>query len=113
MKEICEKGNDQFYLRKDPERLVWCFERAERELNKPTPDPLLAQIEKMMERVTQWQGSATELAAQLDETINPNTLARRLNILAGQLLNEYAIRYENTHSRSGSRITLTKMLADE
>ena len=108
-----DQPDQRLYLQKDPKRLVWCFERAERELNKPTPDPLLAQIEKMMERVTQWQGSATELAAQLDETINPNTLARRLNILAGQLANEYAIRYENTHGRSGSRITLTKLSVDE
>ena len=37
----------------------------------------------------------------------PNALAKRLNVNAAKLLNDYQIRYTNAHTKTGSRITLT------
>lgn len=106
-----DQPDQRLYLRKDEERLVWCFEKAERELRKEKPDSLLEAIAALV-TVEQplWQGSATELSAALTMSINANTLTKRLNVLAGKLQIDYDISYENTHGRSGSRITLRKAL---
>jgi len=106
-----DQPDQRLYLRKDEERLVWCFEKAERELRKEKPDSLLEAIAALV-TVEQplWQGSATELSAALTMSINANTLTKRLNVLAGKLQIDYDISYENTHGRSGSRITLRKAM---
>lgn len=55
-----------------------------------------------------WNGSATELLALLGEDIQPNILTRRLNIKAGELLNEHGIAYTVKRTRNGSSISLTR-----
>lgn len=55
-----------------------------------------------------WNGSATELVALLDEDMQPNILTRRLNVKAGELLNEYSIEYTVKRTRSGSFISLAR-----
>lgn len=55
-----------------------------------------------------WNGSATELVALLGEDIQPNILTRRLNVKAGELLNEYSIEYTVKRTRSGSFISLAR-----
>jgi hypothetical protein len=54
-----------------------------------------------------WSGSPTDLVAMLNLDIQPNTLTKRLNVTAGRLLNEHGIRYENSRSHAGRKITLT------
>jgi hypothetical protein len=39
--------------------------------------------------------------------IQPNALTKKLNVLAWRLLQEFSVKYENGHSRSGSNIRLT------
>jgi hypothetical protein len=53
-----------------------------------------------------WSGTATELVTALDVDLKPNTLTMRLNVNAGRLLNEHGIRYENSRSHAGRKITL-------
>lgn len=104
-----DQPDQRLYLRKDAERLVWCFEKAERELHKAKPDPLLEAIAAVVtEAHPLWQGSATELSRTLDTPINANTLTKKLNVLAGKLMIDYNITYENIHGRSGSQITLRR-----
>ena len=50
-------------------------------------------------------GADTTLGVDL----KPNTLTMRLNVNAGRLLNEYGIRYENSRSHAGRKITLALM----
>ena len=105
-------GRDQpdqcLHLVRDEETLQWNFDHADTELYKEPPDPLLEKVAALVtvERPT-WQGSATELISATGCEIQPNALAKRLNVNAAKLLNEYQIRYTNAHTKTGSRITLT------
>lgn len=104
-------GRDQpdqcLHLVRDEETLQWNFGHADTELYKEPPDPLLERVAALVtdERPT-WQGSATELIAELGLELKPNALAKRLNVNATKLLNEYQIRYTNAHTKTGSLITL-------
>ena len=105
-------GRDQpdqcLHLVRDEETLQWNFDHADTELYKELPDPLLEKVAALVtdERPV-WQGSATELIAATGCEIQPNALAKRLNVNAAKLLNDYQIRYTNSHTKTGSRITLT------
>ena len=55
-----------------------------------------------------WSGSATELVELLQEDIQPNILTRRLNVKAGELLNEHGIEYTVKRTRNGSSISLAR-----
>lgn len=105
-----DQPDQRLYLRKDEERLVWCLVKAERELHKEPPDPLLEEIASLItaDRPV-WHGSASELSNMLSLTVNPNSLTKKLNVRAGKLLIDYSIQYENTHGRSGSQITLQRV----
>ena len=104
-----DQPDQRLYLTKDEERLVWCFDKAERELWKEQPDPLLLSIANLVtEEAPQWQGSATELTVALSIEMNANTLTKKLNVRAGKLFNDHGIQYQNAHGRSGSRITLKR-----
>ena len=104
-------GRDQqeqrLYLIKDRERLVWELERTETELWVEPPDPVLEAIAAFVttDKLT-WSGTATELVTALGVDLKPNTLTMRLNVNAGRLLNEHGIRYENSRSHAGRKITL-------
>jgi len=103
-----DQPDQKIYLVRDEERLIWCFDHADRELWKEPPDPLLEAIAKMLTAENpMWQGSATELIALLGVDIQPNTLTKKLNVKAGKLWNDFNIEYKNEHTRSGSRISLT------
>ncbi len=105
-----DQPDQRLYLRKDEERLVWCLVKAERELRKEQPDPLLEEIASLITADRpEWHGSASELSCILTLPVNANTLAKKLNVRAGKLLNDYSIQYENTHGRSGSQITLRRV----
>lgn len=105
-----DQPDQRLYLRKDEERLVWCLVKAERELHKEPPDPLLEEIASLItaDRPV-WHGSASELSNMLSLTVNPNSLTKKLNVRAGKLLIDYSIQYENTHGRSGSQIILRRV----
>ena len=105
-------GRDQpdqcIHLMRDEETLQWNFDHADTELYREPPDTLLEKVAALVtdERPT-WQGSATELIADTGCEIQPNALAKRLNVNAAKLLCDYQIRYTNAHTKTGSRITLT------
>ena len=107
-------GRDQqeqrLYLTKDKERLVWELDRTETELWVEPPDPVLEAIAAFVttDKPT-WSGTATELVTALGVDLKPNTLTMRLNVNAGRLLNEHGIRYENSRSHAGRKITLALM----
>lgn len=105
-------GRDQpdqcLHLVRDEETLQWNFDHADTVLYKELPDPLLERVAALVtEECPTWQGSATELIAATGCEIQPNALAKRLNVNAAKLLNDYQIRYTNAHIKTGSRITLT------
>ena len=107
-------GRDQpgqcLHLVRDEETLQWNFDHADTELYKEPPDPLLERVAALVtEECPTWQGSATELIAELELDLKPNALAMRLNVRSAKLKNDYGIRYENVRTHAGRSITLSKI----
>lgn len=103
-----DQPDQKIHLTRDEVTLQWNFEKAERQLWKEPPDPILTAVAKLLTvEYPQWKGSATELAEAVQLTIQPNALSKKLNVKAGKLMQEFGIRYENNRSRTGSNITLT------
>lgn len=104
-----DQPDQKLYLIRDAEKLSWHLDHTEVELWKSPPDPLLKEISLLLtEGRPTWSGSAAELAALLQETIQPNILTRRLNVKSGELLSQYQIRYSSKRNRNGSVIHLSK-----
>ena len=104
-----DQPDQKLHLTRDTEKLVWQLDHAETELWKKPPDPLLDKIAAVItEGNPVWSGSATELVTILGENIQPNILTRRLNVKAGDLLNEYNIEYAMKRTRNGSSIRLAR-----
>lgn len=103
-----DQPDQKIHLIRDEVTLQWNFEKAERQLWKEPPDPILTAVAKLVTaECPQWKGSATELAEALRLSIQPNALSKKLNVKAGKLIQGFGIRYENNRSRTGSNITLT------
>ena len=106
-------GRDQqeqkLYLLRNPETLLWDFQKAETELWRDPPEPLLDEIaECVMKDVSFWEGSATELVALLNADVQVNIITKRLNILAGRLYDEHGIHYKQGRCHEGRKIILWK-----
>ena len=91
-------GRDQeeltITLKKDRESLTWELENMESYPFQPPPDPLIVAIAHFMSGRDQWTGIATELLSQLPEVdMAANTLVRKLNVLSGELYNQFGISY--------------------
>lgn len=105
-----DQPDQKLHLIRDTEKLIWQLDHAETELWKNAPDPLLGKIAAVItEDNPIWNGSATELVSLLQEDIQPNILTRKLNVKAGELLNEYSIEYSMKRTRNGSAICLTRI----
>ena len=103
-----DQQDQRLYLIRDTERLTWQLEKAETELWKEPPDPILDAVAALTaEEQPEWVGSPTELVNKLGLDIQPNVLTKRLNVNAGRLQNEYGVRYENDRSHGGRFIKLT------
>lgn len=103
-----DQPDQRIHLVRDEERLPWCFDHADKEPYREPTDPLLEKVAALVteERPT-WQGSATELLSHLALDMQPNALAKRLNVKAGRLLSDFKVSYSNVRTKTGSHITLT------
>lgn len=92
-----DQPDQELTIEFDRERCVWKFKKAETELWKQPPNPLLEAINVFLTEDRQvWEGTATELVKQLpDIQVQANVLSRRLNTVNSQLLNDYGIFYDN------------------
>lgn len=97
----------------DRERSVWKFKKAETELWKQPPNPLLEAINVFLTDRQAWEGTATELVNQLpDMQLQANVLSRRLNTVNSQLFNDYGIFYDNKRGHE-RKIILKRLEAKE
>lgn len=106
-------GRDQqeqkVYLIRNTETLLWEFEKAETELWKEPPEPLLDEIAgRLMKNISYWEGSASELVALLETEVQANIITKRLNVLSGRLYDEYGIYYKKGRCHEGRKILLWK-----
>ncbi|MDL2235993.1 helicase RepA family protein [Christensenellaceae bacterium OttesenSCG-928-L17] len=103
-----DQQDQRLHLTKDIDRLIWQLERAETELWKEPPDPILDAVAALVTtEQPEWYGTPTELVERAGLDIKPNTLSLRLNVKASRLLNEYRVRYENNRTHSGRYIKLS------
>ena len=102
-----DQQDQKLYLVRNPETLLWELERAETELWKLPPEPLLEKVAAFISADNaEWCGSPTDLVEVLSVDMKANALSMKLNINAGRLFNEYGICYENKRSHEGRRIRL-------
>lgn len=100
-----DQQDQKIHLIRDEEKLCWNFEKAETELWKEPPEPLLECIANLVtEENPTWQGTATELIEKLGLDMKPNVVSLKLNVNAGRLMNNYSIRYTNKRNHSGRMI---------
>lgn len=102
-----DQQDQKLYLIRNMETLLWELQKAETELWREPPEPLLEQInQRLTADCPRWQGTATELVEWLGVEIPPNSIARKLNVLYGRLLNEYGIFYRRDRCHEGRIIKL-------
>ena len=100
-----DQQDQKIPLIRDEEKLCWNFQKAETELWKEPPEPLLECIANLVtEENPTWQGTATELIEKLGLDMKPNVVSLKLNVNAGRLMNDYSIRYTNKRNHSGRMI---------
>lgn len=106
-----DQPDQELTIEFDRERCVWKFQKAETELWKQPPNPLLEAISKLLtEDKPEWEGTATELLQQLpDMQLQANVLSRKLNVANSQLLNDYGISYKNRRGHE-RKIVLKRLL---
>ena len=102
-----DQQDQKLYLVRDHVKLSWNLERAETELWKEPPEPLLEAIAKRITKdTTDWSGTASELVLMLDSDIPVNAITKRLNVNAGRLFNEYSIIYKRGRTHGGRKLEL-------
>lgn len=108
-----DQQDQKIHLIRDEEKLCWNFEKAETELWKEPPEPLLECITNLVtEENPTWQGTATELIEKLGLDMKPNVVSLKLNVNAGRLMNDYSIRYTNKRNHS-RRMIFFSLLSKE
>ena len=81
-----DQQDQKLYLIRNTETLLWDLQKAETELWKEPPEPLLDEIaELVMKDNPYWEGSPTALVALINMDIQPHVITRKLNVLAGRL----------------------------
>ena len=110
-------GRDQqgqrLHLEHDPETLLWKLDHAETQLWVEPPEPVLQMVADFITPENpSWCGSPTDLALVLGIDMKPNQLSTKLNVNAQRLLNDYNIRYTNSRSHAGRRISLQLISSD-
>ena len=104
-----DQQDQKLYLVRNTETLLWELQRAETELWKEPPEPLLDEIaELVMKDISSWEGSATELVSLIKVEIQPHVITRKLNILSGRLYAEHGIYYKNNRTHDGRKIRFWK-----
>lgn len=111
-------GRDQpdmrLYLVRNENTLAWELDRAETELWKAPPEPLLEEVaKKITAENALWVGSPTDLVIFLGVDMKANALSLRLNVNARRLLDEYGIHYESKRSHDGRKVRLTFVKRDD
>ena len=106
-----DQQDQKLYLVRNTETLLWELQKAETELWKEPPEPLLERIAGIFSSDSKaWERTPTELCGYLGVDMQPNALTRKLNVNAGRLLDEYGIRYENSRSRNERRVKFTLLI---
>jgi len=82
-----DQQDQRIHLVRNPQKLIWEFEKSETEVWTEPPDPLLEKVSTVLSSdSSRWDGTASELSKLIGLDIKPNVLSLRLSINAGRLL---------------------------
>jgi len=102
-----DQQDQKLYLVRNMERLTWELKRAETELWKEPPDPVLEAVAALVTKDNpRWCGTASELAQAINTDMKPNALTRHLNICTEKLVNEHHIHCTCTRTHTGRKVNL-------
>lgn len=109
-----DQQDQKLYLVRNTETLLWDLQRAETELWKEPPEPLLDEIaELVLKENSYWEGSATELASLVKVEVQPHVITRKLNVLAGRLYAEHGIYFRSERTHEGRKLRFWKDVTDK
>lgn len=104
-----DQQDQRMHLVRNPQKLIWEFEKSETEVWTEPPDPLLEKVSTVLSSdSSRWDGTASELSKLIGLDIKPNVLSLRLSINAGRLLKDYDIHYKASRTHSGRKISFWK-----
>ena len=104
-----DQQDQRIHLVRNPQKLIWEFEKSETEVWTEPPDPLLEKVSTVLSSdSSRWDGTASELSKLIGLDIKSNVLSLRLSINAGRLLKDYDIHYKASRTHSGRKISLWK-----
>ena len=104
-----DQQDQKITLEKNIETLTWDFVKAETELWKIPPDPLIEKVNDFLSSNDNiWSGTPTELCELLKVDMKPNALSLKLNINSASLLKEHNICYKSKRTHEGRRILLQR-----
>ena len=104
-----DQQDQRIHLVRNPQKLIWEFEKSETEVWTEPPNPLLEKVSTVLPSgSSSWDGTASELCVRLGLDIKPNVLSLRLSINAGRLLKDYGIHYQASRTHGGRKISLWK-----
>lgn len=106
-----DQQDQELTLEFDHEHCIWRFIKAETELWKVPPDPILEKVASVIgEKTTEWSGTTSELLSILPSIDMPaNVLTRYLNVNAERLLDEYDLMFSNKRTHDGRIVMLTRV----
>ena len=104
-----DQQDQELLLQFDHEKCVWKLIKAETEVWRTPPDPVLLSVSKLVTPLSpEWRGTPSELHAQLaDVPLLTHILTRHLNANADLLYNDYGILYKTKRSHANRIIILT------
>ena len=104
-----DQQDQELTLDFDHERCIWKLVKAETEVWRTPPDPVLEAVAKLVTPLSPvWTGRPSELQARLpDAAMLSHVLTRYLNVNAERLFNEYGIAFESKRTHDGRLVTLT------
>lgn len=110
-----DQPDQKLHLTFNREQCIWEMVKAETELWKEPPDPILESVAGILsEEQQEWCGTATQLLEQLPGLeVKPNALTRKLNIGVERLIHDYAIQYESSRGSQGRIIKLVRAESKE
>ena len=104
-----DQQDQKLYLIRNTETLLWDLQKAETELWKEPPEPLLDEIAELVRKDNPyWEGSPTALVALINVDIQPHVITRKLNVLAGRLYAEHGILFRSERVHEGRKLRLWK-----
>lgn len=102
-----DQADKKYVITRDEKTLCWNLKEEQSSDYDEELEPVLETVGKFTNAENPfWEGTATELVEKLKLDIKPNVLSMKLNVNAGKLYKSFFVKYSNSRTHSGRKITL-------